>query len=375
MNEHESGGMTGSDRTVAIFAEKGECTTDFKAKDPVYEEVQIENTLPLNQDPNIHAVHQASILLTSFSSPSDKTDAQSEWNSARKSFITLAFALTSVSLLVAIIILLSFVYIQIAALRALQFSYHASAISRHEMEILDNKLVHVNLSVEQLSHELRTLSANTELAFAQQRALNEHILEFPAIASSCADILVQYPAAESGHYTVRSVTGQLRQVYCDMAFTCGNLTGGWMKIAELQSCPEDFTTVPHNGSNTCVRTEIAAGCTAISYSTLNVQYSHVCGKVRAYKVGHVNGFYEISDGSFRGVNISERYLDGVSLTIMGKHIWSYVASACNCSKPRPSFVGEDWTCDGLEPDRELLAAIFSGTLTNVDIIHHFSINS
>ena len=61
------------------------------------------------------------------------------------------------------------------------------------------------------------------------------INEFPLNASiaSCADILRFNPSSSSGYYTFRSSTGQLTRVYCDMTRTCGNITGGWMRVAEL----------------------------------------------------------------------------------------------------------------------------------------------
>ena len=52
-------------------------------------------------------------------------------------------------------------------------------------------------------------------------------------ASSCAEILQEYPESSSGYYWVGSTTGHAHSVYCDMTRTCGGVTGGWMRVAYL----------------------------------------------------------------------------------------------------------------------------------------------
>lgn len=77
-------------------------------------------------------------------------------------------------------------------------------------------------------------------------------------------------------------------------------------------------------------------------STIHIQYSKVCGQIRGYAFGTLNGF---NSPTLQDFNITDIYLDGISITSDDNHIWSSVAMCDDCG-PVPSFIGKDWTCDG-----------------------------
>ncbi len=52
-------------------------------------------------------------------------------------------------------------------------------------------------------------------------------------ADSCADIMNFDNQSPSGYYWVQNSQEDSHRVYCDMNRTCGGVTGGWMKVAEL----------------------------------------------------------------------------------------------------------------------------------------------
>ena len=52
-------------------------------------------------------------------------------------------------------------------------------------------------------------------------------------AASCSQILLLNPSSPSGHYWIKSSNGSAVHVYCDMTRSCGNITGGWMRVASL----------------------------------------------------------------------------------------------------------------------------------------------
>ena len=163
--------------------------------------------------------------------------------------------------------------------------------------------------------------------------------------TSCADILHHSSSpSSSGYYLVRSSTGQLTSVYCDMTRTCGNITGGWMRVAELDldHCFTGLRSQSFDGVRTCVVSEDGAGCTSVLFSSFNIQYTSICGKIRGYGVGTVDGLYDRR--TLKGP-IGDTYLDGVGISSDGNHIWSFVAGGCDCNY-KPSFIGNDWTCDG-----------------------------
>ena len=166
--------------------------------------------------------------------------------------------------------------------------------------------------------------------------------------SSCAAILEQNSSSISGYYFVRSTSTQLRSVYCDMKRTCGNITGGWMRVAmlDVQNCPLELQQKTFNDNiTTCVVREDDPGCTSIFYSSLDIPYSRVCGRIRAYKVGTPDGFTRMHGIESK---INNNYLDGISITINTStnrtHVWSFTASVYSCTSP-PSFVNNDFACD------------------------------
>ena len=162
--------------------------------------------------------------------------------------------------------------------------------------------------------------------------------------SSCAAIQEQNSSSISGYYFVRSTSGQLRIVYCDMRRTCGNITGGWMRVAmlDVQNCPFKMQQKIFNDNiTTCVVRENDRGCTSIFYSSLEIPYSRICGQIRAYKIGTPDGF--------RWQQVNRNYLDGVSVTLSTStsktHVWSFAAGTLSCTVNKPSFIGNDFACD------------------------------
>jgi len=163
------------------------------------------------------------------------------------------------------------------------------------------------------------------------------------VSSSCADIKKKNPNSASGYYFVRSQSVQLKSVYCDMTKHCGGLTGGWMRVAKLdvQNCPKKMQ--PKNFTNNgiimaCITKNPSGSCTSLFYSSQNISYSKVCGKITGYQVGTLDSFHEVSGG------INGNYLDGVSVTVNRAHVWS-LAAGWRCRYRPPSFVGSSYNCE------------------------------
>ena len=173
------------------------------------------------------------------------------------------------------------------------------------------------------------------------------------------------PSSPSGYYWVRASNGFAVRVYCDMTRSCGGVTGGWMRVAELDmtnsshQCPSGLRQRTDSNKRTCVRNSDSRGCSSVTFSSATLEYSRVCGKVIAYQSGTADTFAGHSNPT-----IDTNYLDGVSLTHGNnprEHIWTFVASLhedtthailnCPCttrtrfgSQP-PAFVGNDYFCD------------------------------
>ena len=147
-----------------------------------------------------------------------------------------------------------------------------------------------------------------------------------------------------------------------MTKTCGGVTGGWRKVAELDmtnstnQCPATLGTQIRSGKRLCARKTYRGGCTSVNYPTMGISYSEVCGKVIGYQ-------FASTDGAYRGGSIDGPYIDGVSLTHGNprQHIWTFISAlsegspssraTCYCANRNnrgplpPSFVGEDYFCD------------------------------
>ncbi len=137
-------------------------------------------------------------------------------------------------------------------------------------------------------------------------------------ADSCADILDYNNQSLSGYYWVQNSMGYSYRVYCDMTRTCGGVTGGWMKVAELDmtdnsnQCPSTLTQRINSNKRTCVINSNSASCAPVIYSIDAVRYSKVCGKIKAYQFGSTDAFGNLNRPNSRSIDTN--YLDGISLT-------------------------------------------------------------
>ena len=207
----------------------------------------------------------------------------------------------------------------------------------------------------------------------QNRNISLLVRSLTGLASSCSAIFAMYPSSPSGHYWIRHSNGSAVRVYCDMTRSCGNITGGWMRVASLNwsneslPCPDGFRERNDSDIRTCGIYSIANGsCSSLIFGTHRTEYSRVCGKINGYQVGTPDAF-STTHGRGSNITIDSNYVDGVSLTLGSnprRHIWTFVVahddkfgtrqipSICQCVLPSnrrimapPSFVGMDYFCD------------------------------
>ena len=211
--------------------------------------------------------------------------------------------------------------------------------------------------------ELYQLRQNfTQLLWDFQQLRSQLLDQCPSFTPSCSSL---HPDCPSDYYQVRASNGSAVRVYCDMTLSCGGVTGGWMRVAELnmtdtsQQCPGELMEINNDSLRRCET--MNKGCSPITYPTHN-SYTKVCGRITAYQVGTTNAFrrYIISHS-----DINSTYVDGVSLTHGNprEHIWTFAAALdrndnvtgernnhCPCRFKEnpfepPPFVGEDYFCD------------------------------
>ena len=183
-------------------------------------------------------------------------------------------------------------------------------------------------------------------------------------ATSCKDLYDKHDAS-SGYYWIGEIGSAVR-VYCNMSLTCGNVTGGWMRVANIdmtntsQNCPSglDLITSPRRLCDTTVN-----GCASSDFNVHGAQYSHICGRIASYQRRFPTAFHLIED------TIEQAYIYGVSLThgqTPREHIWTFVGAGhessyqsfytCPCMNDNispstvPSFLGNDYFCDSAVSD-------------------------
>ena len=119
------------------------------------------------------------------------------------------------------------------------------------------------------------------------REINLLAAGFCAVAPSCLldSCAALPPSSPSGHYWVRTPTGSAVLVYCDPTRSCGGVTGGWRRVAELdmtnssQQCPSALRQRNDSNIRTC-GTDPNRDCSSLTFPTDSLSYSKVCGKIK-----------------------------------------------------------------------------------------------
>ena len=233
----------------------------------------------------------------------------------------------------------------------------------------------------QLSQGFSAIDGNIQLLNVSIERINSSLgsgRHANVAVPSCAALS---PSSPSGYYWVRASNGSPVRVYCDMTRSCGGVTGGWMRVAELdmtissQECPSSLRERTDSNRRSC---EVIGMCSTVNFDLQLLQYSRVCGKIQAYQVGSTDAF-QIRQVGVASPTIEQRYVDGISLTHghPRQHIWTFAAALdevgtyplgnCPCTNTNqagsagqpPAFVGSDYFCDTASTDA-FVSNIFYG---------------
>ena len=142
---------------------------------------------------------------------------------------------------------------------------------------------------------------------------------------------------------------------------CGG-EGGWTRVAFVNmsqpnaTCPTGLTQIQQSNLTLCSRNDINTVQSAV-FTTLGLNYSAVCGRVRGYQLGQPLAFF-FGSLSFA---IDNAYVDGVSIThgtSSRQHVWTHAVGfedeqigpfQCPCNTgstaSTPSFVGDNYYCE------------------------------
>ena len=126
----------------------------------------------------------------------------------------------------------------------LQFSDVRNELNNSDKKGEEN-LENISNSISSQKSDISLLSSRVNNS-TQITELLATILDEQHIFFSCAAIRKLWPLSPSGYYNIRPSNGSAIAAYCDMTRSCGGITGGWMRVAELDmtdtitQCPDSL---------------------------------------------------------------------------------------------------------------------------------------
>ena len=186
------------------------------------------------------------------------------------------------------------------------------------------------------------------------------------ISTSCKELYQCNPELPSGYYNITTPQG-VERVYCvKNTANCGNITGGWMRVAYIDmtdmsnTCPQGLTYTVKSSTRMCTRSHTGyPSCSSVTFPTHEVPYTKVCGRARGYQYYDVSAFYNYHYQN--QTTVDSAYVSGLSVTYGSpqSHIWTFAVGRskdhnndccnCPCASPYPGpgtppFVGENVFC-------------------------------
>ena len=159
------------------------------------------------------------------------------------------------------------------------YSYYAN-LSIHFEELTTNTDSELKALREEISYKFNSTNTIQQLVNHMQMF---HIFD------SCASITTTSLPFSSGIYWIRSSDNSAVQVYCT-TLSCNGVTGGWRRVAYLNTCcgpiqcPRGLQMRIDPPS--CRRNSSSAGCSSIFYSSHDIPYSCIYGRVNAHKLAY-----------------------------------------------------------------------------------------
>ena len=245
---------------------------------------------------------------------------------------------------------------------------NGSAIESLAAEVRETKeAVRMLLEVvDSFGRAMESLTAQVNGSLAQiQRCPVAQDEDSVIVPRSCQQIKSLHPDSPSGRYNITSGGNdeQSHTVYCNMEDLCGS-GDGWTRVAYLnmtdpdERCPGTFSQHRYqDGLTVCRRrSNYDRLCvTVASFSSYNINYTEICGRVTGYQYNRPDGFQTYSNDTNSDVF---NYVDGVSLTYGSprKHIWTFAAGEsenspeCPCAgwtqaNEVPDDVGDHYFCE------------------------------
>ena len=138
-----------------------------------------------------------------------------------------------------------------------------SAIKKFSGENVREEIPDLKKNHSQLLEIVNSLDGNVEQFLQNYSQIYPQVQQLKvetrclSLITACSELALSCP---SGYNWVRASNGSVVRVYCDMTLSCGNITGGWMRVAELnmtdtsQQCPNSLVERTDGNIRSCCLT-------------------------------------------------------------------------------------------------------------------------
>ena len=141
----------------------------------------------------------------------------------------------------------------------------------------------------------------------------------------------QCPSFQERERVRAEISDEVREILSAPLYSC-NGSPGWRRVGFVnmtdpsQDCPPGLTLTSHPIRSCGSSHDTNRECSSTTFSVSGVQYSQVCGNIKAYQYGWTLAFYQYLT---RNSNLEQSYVNGVSLTHGAagerQHIWTFAA--------------------------------------------------
>ena len=143
----------------------------------------------------------------------------------------------------------------------------------------------------------------------------------------------QCPSLQERERVRAEISDEVREILSSAVYSC-NGRPGWRRVGFVnmtdpsQDCPPGLNLTSHPIRSCGSSHDTFRECSSTTFSVSGVQYSQVCGSIKAYQYGYTYAFYQYRSRNSAS-NLEESYVDGVSLTHGAagerQHIWTFAA--------------------------------------------------
>ena len=218
-------------------------------------------------------------------------------------------------------------------------------LSESNLQNQDMTMVKDDLTLLKIGHaSLQHTSASQSYQLNEVRSQLEEQGEKITDIESCLEI-VKEGTADHPCDAIEDWTKVIDFDMTDLSTTCPEQ---WvLSIFSLRTCGRPATT----NADMCFAANFP-------FSTGTMSFRKVCGRVKAYGYGHLNGFEPFFNGG--PTLLTQAYVSGVTLAAGDEHLWTFAAGgeetevrdeSCPCdvsdpsSIPIPDFVGNQYFCE------------------------------